>query len=192
MTDEQLALLAQKGDHDAEINLLDKYRPLVKKHSRGYFLVGGDVEDLIQEGMIGLYKAIRNYSPEKNANFSSFASLCIRRQIQTAVRNASTRKNIMLSSAVPITCEDEDDYGVFLISSGPSPDQELISKQTSKALLEQIKALLSPNEYIVLKLYLAGLSYEQIASKTGQNKKSVDNALTRIKKKLSQIKTELP
>lgn len=188
MTDEQLALLAQQGNSNAELELFNKYRSLINKCSRGYFLIGGDIEDLVQEGMIGLYKAIKNYSAEKAATFSTFASLCIRRQIQSAVRNASAKKNKALSSAVPIMDEDSDDTGVYLIADGESPDSILIHRQTSQAIFEELKKLLSPLEYDVLKYYLSGLSYQQIASKTKQTKKSIDNALSRIKKKLAAIK----
>lgn len=188
MTDEQLALLAQQGNSNAELELFNKYRSLINKCSRGYFLIGGDIEDLVQEGMIGLYKAIKNYSADKAATFSTFASLCIRRQIQSAVRNASAKKNKALSSAVPIMNEDSDDTGVYLIADGESPDSILIHRQTSQAIFEELKKLLSPLEYDVLKYYLSGLSYQQIASKTKQTKKSIDNALSRIKKKLAAIK----
>ena len=188
MTDEQLALLAQQGNSNAELELFNKYRSLINKCSRGYFLIGGDIEDLVQEGMIGLYKAIKNYSADKAATFSTFASLCIRRQIQSAVRNASAKKNKALSSAVPIMYEDSDDTGVYLIADGESPDSILIHRQTSQAIFEELKKLLSPLEYDVLKYYLSGLSYQQIASKTKQTKKSIDNALSRIKKKLAAIK----
>lgn len=188
MTDEQLALLAQQGNSNAELELFNKYRSLINKCSRGYFLIGGDIEDLVQEGMIGLYKAIKNYSADKAATFSTFASLCIRRQIQSAVRNASAKKNKALSSAVPIMDEDSDDTGVYLIADGESPDSILIHRQTSQAIFEELKKLLSPLEYDVLKYYLSGLSYQQIASKTKQTKKSIDNALSRIKKKIATIK----
>ena len=188
MTDEQLALLAQQGNSNAELELFNTYRSLINKCSRGYFLIGGDIEDLVQEGMIGLYKAIKNYSADKAATFSTFASLCIRRQIQSAVRNASAKKNKALSSAVPIMDEDSDDTGVYLIADGESPDSILIHRQTSQAIFEELKKLLSPLEYDVLKYYLSGLSYQQIASKTKQTKKSIDNALSRIKKKLAAIK----
>ena len=188
MTDEQLALLAQQGNSNAELELFNKYRSLINKCSRGYFLIGGDIEDLVQEGMIGLYKAIKNYSADKAATFSTFASLCKRRQIQSAVRNASAKKNKALSSAVPIMDEDSDDTGVYLIADGESPDSILIHRQTSQAIFEELKKLLSPLEYDVLKYYLSGLSYQQIASKTKQTKKSIDNALSRIKKKLAAIK----
>ncbi len=188
MTDEQLALLAQQGNSNAELELFNKYRSLINKCSRGYFLIGGDIEDLVQEGMIGLYKAIKNYSADKAATFSTFASLCIRRQIQSAVRNASAKKNKALSSAVPIMDEDSDDTGVYLIADGESPDSILIHRQTSQEIFEKLKKLLSPLEYDVLKYYLSGLSYQQIASKTKQTKKSIDNALSRIKKKIATIK----
>lgn len=188
MTDEQLVLLAKEGNSEAELELFNKYRSLINKYSRGYFLVGGDVEDLIQEGMIGLYKAIKNYSQEKDASFATFASLCIRRQIQSAIRNASTQKNKILSSAVPITDEEDDDYGIFSITSADRPDQKLINKQTNEEIFSQLKKMLSPLEFDVLKYYLAGLTYEQISQKTNLSKKSIDNALSRIKNKLSSIK----
>ncbi len=191
MTDEKLALLAQQGDSNAELQLFNNYRALINKCSRGYFLVGGDIEDLIQEGMIGLYKAIKNYSSAEEASFATFATLCIRRQIQSAVRNASTKKNNILSSALPIMDEENDDFGIFTISDGLTPDQELIAKQTNSQIFAELKKLLSPLEFDVLKLYLAGLSYIEIASKTNQTKKSIDNALSRIKKKLSSIKYKI-
>lgn len=191
MTDENLAALAQQGDSDAELELFNKYRSLINKFSRGYFLIGGDVEDLIQEGMIGLFKAIKNFSPEKDASFFTFAALCIRRQIQSAVRNASTKKNSVLSSAVPIMDEDNDDFGVFTISDGLSPDKLLIASETQNQISSELQKLLSPLEFDVLKHYLAGLSYGEIADKTQQSKKSIDNALSRIKKKLSSIKEKL-
>ncbi len=191
MTDEKLAALAQQGDSEAELQLFNKYRSLINKFSRGYFLMGGDVEDLIQEGMIGLYKAIKNFSPEKDASFFTFAALCIRRQIQSAVRNASTKKNSVLTSAVPIMDEDNDDFGVFTISDGLSPDKLLIASETQNQISAELQKLLSPLEFEVLKHYLAGLSYSEIAGKTQQSKKSIDNALSRIKKKLSSIKEKL-
>ncbi len=191
MTDEELASLAKAGDSKAELELFNRYRSAINKCSRGYFLVGGDVEDLIQEGMIGLYKAIKNYSPDKDASFATFASLCIRRQIQSAIRNASTQKNKLLSSAVPITDEDDDDYGVFSITSGDRPDEALINRQTNQEIFTGLKKLLSSLEFDVLKHYLAGLSYEQISQKTNLSKKSIDNALSRIKNKLSSIKKQI-
>ncbi len=191
MTDEELAGLAQKGDTNAEIELFNRYRNTITKYSRGFYLIGGDVEDLIQEGMIGLYKAIKGYNHKKEAAFSTFAHICIKRQIQSAVRNASTQKNLVLSSALPITDEDNDELGIFLISDGLSPEQVLANKQLYFELKQEFAKELSLLENKVLKLYLQGLSYQQIADKTGQTKKSIDNALSRIKKKISQIRKKV-
>ncbi len=191
MTDEELAGLAQKGDTNAEIELFNRYRNTITKYSRGFYLIGGDVEDLIQEGMIGLYKAIKGYNHKKEAAFSTFAHICIKRQIQSAVRNASTQKNLVLSSALPITDEDNDELGIFLISDGLTPEQVLANKQLYFELKQEFAKELSLLENKVLKLYLQGLSYQQIADKTGQTKKSIDNALSRIKKKISQIRKKV-
>ena len=103
MTDEKLASLAQQSDVQAELELFNRYRNTITKYSRGFYLIGGDVEDLIQEGMIGLYKAIKSYDPKKSASFATFSKFCIKRQIPSAVRNASTQKNLVLSSASPLT-----------------------------------------------------------------------------------------
>ena len=98
-TDEELVVLAQNGDNDSEIELFSRYKNVLRKISRSYFLIGGDIEDILQEGMLGLYKAIKSYSPSKGVSFSSFANLCIKRQIQTAVRRASSQKSLILSTA---------------------------------------------------------------------------------------------
>ena len=180
MTDEKLALLAKEGDQSAELELFNRYRTTITKLSRGFYLVGGDVEDIIQEGMIGLYKAIKGFDPKKEVSFSTFASICIRRQIQSAIRNASTQKNLVLSSAL-----------LFLISDGLSPEQVLANKQMAQDLKEAFAKELSPLEHRVLKCYLEGLSYQEIADKTGQTKKSIDNALSRIKKKISLMRNSI-
>ena len=191
MTDEKLALLAKEGDQNAELELFNRYRTTITKLSRGFYLVGGDVEDIIQEGMIGLYKAIKGFDPKKEVSFSTFASICIRRQIQSAIRNASTQKNLVLSSALPITDEENDELGIFLISDGLSPEQVLANKQMAQDLKEAFAKELSPLEHRVLKCYLEGLSYQEIADKTGQTKKSIDNALSRIKKKISLMRNSI-
>ena len=188
MTDEELVTLAKEGDSNAELELFDRYRTAITRMSRGFYLVGGDVEDIIQEGMIGFFKAIKNYDPNKEASFSTFANICMRRQIQSAIRNASTQKNLVLSSALPITDEENDELGIFLISDGLSPEQILTNKQIALELKSCLAKELSMLEQKVLKLYLAGLSYQEIADKTGQTKKSIDNALSRIKKKISNMR----
>ena len=196
MTDENLALKAQENDYLSEIELFSRYKNTINKISRSFFLVGGDTEDLIQEGMIGLYKAIKNYSSDKNASFSTFASLCIKRQIQNAIKHAGSKKNMMLSGAVPlaevINIDEDEDTGVGLIipSKEPTPDAEMISKENMKEIKAQIEKNLSKLELKILNQYLSGENYTEIANKLEINKKSVDNALSRIKTKLSFLKDD--
>lgn len=195
MTDENLALKAQEHDYESEIELFTRYKNNINRISRSFFLVGGDTEDLIQEGMIGLYKAIKYYTADKNASFSTFANLCIKRQIQTAVKMATSHKNKILSSAIPIaeeeTNEEDDEHlGLVIPSSAPNPDDSLISKETINEIKLQIKEKLSVLELKILSQYLAGKSYNEISEKLDLNKKSVDNALSRIKSKLSFLKND--
>ena len=195
-TDEELVKKAQEGDSDSELELFSRYKNALRKISRSYFLIGGDVEDLIQEGMIGLLKAIKGFSPEKNVNFSAFAVLCINRQVQTAVKKASSLKNMVLSTALPLTGgsekEDEEDGDLEIIipSPEPTPEEMMISKESVKEIKEAIKKKLSKMEIKVLSSYLKGQSYKLISNETGLNSKSIDNALSRIKKKLEFLKTE--
>ena len=197
MTDENLALKAQEHDYESELELFTRYKNNINinRISRSFFLVGGDTEDLIQEGMIGLYKAIKYYSEDKNASFSTFANLCIKRQIQTAVKMATSHKNKILSSAIPIaeeeTNEDDDEHlGLVIPSTAPNPDDTLISQETIHEIKYKIKEKLSNMELKILSEYLAGKSYTEISQKLNLNKKSVDNALSRIKSKLSFLKNE--
>ena len=195
LTDENLALKAQKNDYESEIELFARYKSMVSKISRSFFLVGGDTEDLIQEGMIGLYKAIKNYDKEKNATFSTFAYLCIRRQIQSAIKVASSKRNMMLSRAVPITEEIDDDegepIGLIIPSTSMLPDDQMISNETMQEVKDKISKTLSKMELLILTQYLKGQSYNEISNKLDINKKSVDNALSRIKNKLSFLKNDL-
>lgn len=192
MTDEELALKAKQGDTNAENELFAKYKSLVNKISRSYFLLGGDFEDIIQEGMIGLYKAIQNFSENKNASFKTFASVCIKHQIISAIKVASSQKNTILSNALPIgeQSEEDEENGIEIIlpSPLPQPDQRAEEKENKLELQEKIKKVLSPLEIKVLSLYLKGYSYNEIAEKGNITKKSIDNALTRIKSKLQFIK----
>ena len=138
MTDESLALKAQENDYESEIELFSRYKNMINQISRSFFLMGGDTEDLIQEGMIGLYKAIKYYSTNKNASFSTFAHMCIKRQIQTAIKHAGAKKNLTLSTAVPlaevINVDEDDEMGEGLIipSKDPTPDDHLISKENKR------------------------------------------------------------
>ena len=195
ITDEELVIKAQKGDSEAELEIFSRYKNLLRKVCRSYFLIGGDIEDLIQEGMIGLYKAIKSFTPEKKVSFASFASLCINRQVQTAVKKASSQKNLILSTALPLTGahdSDEDDDGsleIIIPSNEPTPEERMISKETVKEMKDEIKKKLSDMEQKVLSSYLKGQPYKSISLETGLSAKSIDNALSRIKKKLEFLKT---
>ncbi len=196
MTDEELSFQAQSGDENAVNELLSKYKSLVNKIARSYFLTDGDIEDIVQEGMIGLYKAITHYHDKKNASFKTFASTCIKHQIQNAVRIASSEKNKILSSALPIfeqsDLDEEDNLKEIPIPSDlPSPDDKLIEKEKLEELKNKIEKSLSSLELKVLSLYLQGYNYNEISKLGNINKKSIDNALTRIKNKLSFLKNDI-
>lgn len=193
MTDEELSLSAKQGNEEALNTLLAKYKNLVNKLSRSYFLIGGDMEDIVQEGMIGLYKAIMHYEPQKSATFKTFAYTCIKHQIQNAVKLASSEKNKVLSSAFFIGDEfgeENENIELELPSDLPSPDDKLLEKER----FEETKALmlktLSPLEVKILLLYLGGYSYNEISQMAGISKKSIDNGLSRIKNKLSFLKND--
>lgn len=192
MTDEQLALKAQSGDESSVNELLTKYKPLVSKLSRSYFLTDGDSEDILQEGMIGLYKAIRHYDKNKNASFKTFASTCIKHQLQSAIKIASAEKHKVLSTALSINDPSQDDEDgeleIYIPSSLPSPDDKLLERERMSEIKQKIKEVLSSLELEVLSLYLKGYNYNEISSISKLSKKSIDNALTRIKNKLSFFK----
>lgn len=194
MTDEILALNAKAGDEIAMNELLIKYKSIVNKIARSYFLVGGDMEDIIQEGTIGLYKAILGFNPNRSTSFKTFAVVCIKHQIQTAIKIASSEKNKILSSALPIweQSDGEEDYEsrleIIIPSDLPSPDDSLIANENIRELKAKIKKSLSPLEVKVLNLYLKGYSYNEISDIGEISKKSIDNALTRIKNKLTFLK----
>ena len=191
LSDEELIELIHKGDETAETLLFERYKDMVVKISRGYFIVGGDLEDLIQEGMIGLYKAINNYSPDKDASFKTFAIICIKHKIQSAIKKANANKNKLLSSAISFQnfsngdSESLDFLPVELILTN-SPDEKVIDKENYEKLKQTIKECLSVMEYTVLGLYLQGYSYKEISKNLQISSKSIDNSLTRIKAKLKK------
>lgn len=193
-TDEELVSLAQSGNEEAMNTLLKKYKALVNKIARSYFLVGGDMEDLVQEGMIGLYKSITHYHTDKSASFMTFAYTCIKRQIQTAIKVASSDKNKILSQALPIAeifSKDEDEEFEQIIPSNlPSPDDKVLENEKLTEIYNKIKETLSDLEKKILVLYLRGYSYNEIAKLSGLGKKSIDNGLSRIKHKLSFLKKD--
>lgn len=193
--EKELIEKAQHGEAQAMEKLLSLYKPLVNKIARSYFLTGGDIEDLVQEGMIGLYKAIKNYNTEKNASFKTFANTCIKNQIQSAVRVASSEKNMVLSTALPIESsqpldEEDDEIEIVLPSPEPLPDENVENKENFKTITKQIVSSLSNLELKILISYLKGFNYSEIASANNISKKSVDNALSRIKNKLSFLKNK--
>ena len=196
--DEELVLMAQNGDDTAQEFLLDKYKSLVRAKSRAYFLIGADSEDIIQEGMIGLYKAVRDYNDEKNASFRSFAELCVNRQMITAIKAATRQKHQPLNSYVSLNKpvyeeESEQTYMDFLQSSSDSllnPEALLIGQENKNFLEDQMTKNLSSFETRVLVLYLQGRSYFEIAHVLDKPEKSIDNALQRVKKKLEKFLEE--
>ncbi|MBO5150285.1 RNA polymerase sporulation sigma factor SigH [Anaerotignum sp.] len=196
--DEELVLMAQNGDDAAQEYLLDKYKSLVRAKSRAYFLIGADSEDIIQEGMIGLYKAVRDYNEEKNASFRSFAELCVNRQMITAIKAATRQKHQPLNSYVSLNKpvyeeESEQTYMDFLQSSSGSllnPEALLIGQENKSFLEDQMVKNLSSFETRVLVLYLQGRSYFEIANVLDKPEKSIDNALQRVKKKLEKFLEE--
>ncbi|WKY48430.1 sigma-70 family RNA polymerase sigma factor [Eubacteriaceae bacterium ES3] len=188
-TDDEIISKAQDGDKDAAQFLLKKYRKLVSIRSRSYYLIGSDYEDLIQEGMIGLLKAIWDYQPNRNVKFDTFAGLCIERQIQTAVTSANRLKHQILNQSVSIystlSKEDGDEIIEFLqADSNTDPVTSLVNDEALLTLVEMVKKELSEFEKKILLLYINGESYIKIAELLNCNTKSVDNALQRIRKKI--------
>ncbi|MBA2529575.1 MAG: RNA polymerase sporulation sigma factor SigH [Euzebyales bacterium] len=189
-TDEELVLRSWEGDDAALDSLLERYRGVVRLKARSYFLIGADREDVVQEGMIGLYKAIRDYDPGKEAGFRGFAELCVTRQIITAVKIATRQKhaplNSYLSLNVPAYHDDEPDTELIehIVSNIADPADDVISGAEMAVLEEYFSEILSDLEADVLRRYVEGHSYEEIAGELDRHVKSIDNALQRIKRKL--------
>ena len=177
LTDEELIERLRKGCLEVQEYLLEKYKPFVKSKSRVLFLVGGDKEDLIQEGMIGLFKAIRDFNPENGAPFAAFAKLCIERQLYTAIESAGRLKNAPLNAYISLSEESEN-----LMDGGI--EDVVIEKASYQQMYENMQEYLSAMEKEVLELYLEGKDYTEIAKLLGKTDKSIDNALQRIKGKI--------
>lgn len=191
---EQLVGLVQKENdmYALEYLINDKCKKLLKKKTRGYFIIGADQEDVIQEGTVGLYKAIRDYDPNKEVGFLSFAELCINRQIISAIKAAGRQKHTPLNNAIsmdsPLSSSDEDyTYLNLLKQTAANPEDEIIGKENLRILEKEIMKSLSKMELEVLGYYLRGRSYTQIATLMNKEEKSIDNALQRIKKKVAAI-----
>ena len=191
MTDEALLQRLREGDADPEETLYTRYKQVVRSKARTYFLVGADREDIIQEGMIGLYKAVCDYGFDKQASFRVFAELCITRQIITAIKSATRKKHIPLNTYVSLSRPVYDDgesertlIDVLETTRISDPEEALIGRESYEAVARDIETMLSPLERDALALYLQGLSYQQIAAAFRRSTKCVDNAIQRVKKKL--------
>lgn len=190
--DEDLVEAVRNGDSEALEYLINKYRSFVRAKARSYFLIGADREDIIQEGMIGLYKSIRDFRGDKLASFKAFAELCITRQIITAIKTATRQKHIPLNSYVsldkPIYDEDSDRTLLDVICGSRvcDPEELIINQEEFVGLEDKMSEILSDLERKVLMLYLDGRSYQEIAVDLNRHVKSIDNALQRVKRKLER------
>jgi RNA polymerase sporulation-specific sigma factor len=191
-TDEDMVDAVRDGDSEALEQLINKYKHFVRAKARSYFLIGADREDIVQEGMIGLYKSIRDFRGDKLASFKAFAELCVTRQIITAIKTATRQKHIPLNSYVsldkPIYDEDSDRTLLDVIcgSRVTDPEELIINQEEFVGLEDKMGEILSDLERRVLMLYLDGRSYQEIAVDLDRHVKSIDNALQRVKRKLER------
>ena len=189
MTDEEIVTLAQQGDKKAAEHIVTKYREFVEVRSIPYFMAGGERDDLVQEGLIGLYKAVKSYSEDKKANFKTFAEVCVVRQMISAVKMSTRKKNSPLNHYISIhTSDDEPDtISAKLIDvKNKNPESLLIERESAQGMQSRINSVLSDFESLVLSYYLSGLTYKEIAEFMNKTPKAVDNALFRIKKKIEK------
>lgn len=190
--DDALIELVHQGDSEVLDYLIQKYRNFVRAKARTYFLIGADKEDIVQEGMIGLYKAIRDFKGDKQSSFKAFAELCITRQIITAIKTATRQKHIPLNSYVSLDkpiYDDESDRTLMDVISGAKvldPEELIINKEEFDDIEVKMADLLSDLERKVLSLYLDGQTYQEISEELNRHVKSIDNALQRVKRKLER------
>lgn len=181
-SDEELISRLRQGESDISDYLMEKYKEFVRKKARAMFLIGGETDDLIQEGMIGLFKAIQNYQADREASFRTFAGLCIDRQLYSAVQNSNRQKHQPLNTYISLSDENESDTLEGAWSD--NPEAVLIDQESTKNLEQEIKQSLSPMENKVLDYYLRGYGYVKIGELMGKSPKSIDNALQRIRGKI--------
>jgi RNA polymerase sporulation-specific sigma factor len=194
LADTELAARFQEGDHLALEALIDRYRRFARAKSRGYFLVGGDADDIEQEALIGLYKAARDFRPTHDAGFRAFAELCITRQIITAIKTATRQKHRPLNQYVSLSgVRGNDDPREYVVVDdllhahhATDPAENVVAVERADAMRASMTHLLSGFEVQVLELYIEGTSYQEIGQQLGRHVKSIDNALQRIKRKLDQ------
>jgi RNA polymerase sporulation-specific sigma factor len=184
ISDEQLAELSTKGDNVAQEALLRRFKGHVAKLARPYFIMGGDREDLVQEGMIGLYKAMREFKAGNAASFATFATVCIKNQMLDAIKNASRKKHGPLNTYISMDMQSPE---IAKMSDGlQEPEKILIHRENKLRLENMVQASLSELESAILTHFLAGQSYQEIAASLGRTPKSVDNALFRIRRKVAK------
>ncbi len=193
LSDEALALRSQQGDNVAMEYLLSKYRALVRRKARTYFLIGADREDVVQEGMIGLFKAIRDFKEDKQSGFRTFAELCVTRQMISAIKSATRQKHVPLNSYVslnrPFRFEEYEVTMMDLVGAeeqATDPEEIFISREELSDIGSRLTSLLSAYERKVLSLYIRGESYQEIGELLDKEPKSIDNALQRIKHKIEK------
>lgn len=197
ITDEEVVSYAKNGDELATEYVINKYKNFVRVKAKSYFLVGADREDIIQEGMIGLYKAIRDFKADKLSSFRAFAELCITRQIITAIKTATRQKHIPLNSYISLNkpiYDDDSDRTMLDILSGAKitdPEEVFINHELSGDIREKIQENLSELESQVLMSYLEGKSYQEMARELNRHVKSIDNALQRVKRKIEKSLSDI-
>ena len=190
LSDEELQARVVSGDRMAEDELAKRYSRMVRVCARPYFLAGGDSEDLTQEGMLGLLSAIREYNNSSNASFKTYAELCIKHRILSAVKSAARMKHTPLNDGVSLDQVLSDESHFHMISGEVFrrvPEEQVLARESESELISTYSRCLSKLEKDILKLYLDGLSYREIAEQTGRKEKSVDNAVQRIRHKLARL-----
>ncbi len=191
-SDEELIEKLRQGEDDITDYILEKYKPLVRKKTIAMYLIGGETEDLIQEGMIGLFKAIRDYKPDKDASFYHFAELCINRQLYSALEASNRKKHQPLNSYISLSEQEHPDAvaAELLVDKESGPEQTVIEQEVWEEYKKRLAQKLSRMENQVLQYYLEGNHYIQIAEMMGKSPKSIDNALQRIRQKIRLLKPE--
>ena len=193
LSDEELIERLRTGENDIADYIMEKYKPLVRKKTNAMYLIGGETEDLIQEGMMGLFKAVRDYDAEKNTSFFSFADLCITRQLYSTLEASNRKKHSPLNNYVSFSNQEESEgmnLEELLSGQSVSPEQMLIEKEHKQEFFTRLEENLSTMEKKVLYLYLEGDTYTQIAEMLGKTPKSIDNTLQRIRGKVKLLKDE--
>ena len=185
VSDEELIMRFRAGETSIEDYLMEKYKGLVRQKARAMFLIGGDTDDLIQEGMIGLFKAVRDYQPGREAIFATFAGVCIDRQLYSAIQSSNRQKHIPLNSYVSLN-QEEEGSPIWELSV-ENPESIVIDQETTRDLQKKISDYLSPLENKVLDLYLKGEGYVEIGKNLNKSPKSIDNALQRIRSKIREV-----